>query len=1292
MARKTHARKRKWGWSTIDLLEALERRELLAAHILGSSTSYSTIQAAVNAATPGAVITVDAGTYSETVTITKSLTLRGAQADVDARLNTRTASGSESIVNGQLNTDGTRSGGFLIKANDVTIDGFTVTGNTNGSGAVPAGIVMAPSIAGTHIFDNVISSNVTGLYLSNNSSTDAAVIQHNLFSNNNYNSGPNSGRGIYTDGGVSGGKLTNVLIDSNAFVVTSFFTGSSPYQGAIALESRTANSQSNITINNNLFDGNGKVLAYNADHITETYNVVTHCLDQWSCGFRFEGGDTNVTIKYNTVFDNTGPGICVDSHGFPADDGNFDVEYNNFYNNDTAYNVKYSMAVQGDVFFGTFNAEHNWWGDPSGPGGQGPGKGDWAYGDAAYGSSTTSWTTVPGSELDLSNWATAPIGALDTAYRGLASAAGANIQAEDYDQGGEGVGYHDTTKGNSLGKYRTGESVDIEASTDTGGGFDVGSTVAGEYLDYAISLASTGKYNLAFRVANGQTTASTFQLNIDGTNVSGTVNAAPTGGWQKWTTVNVSNVSLTAGQHIARLLVLTNGKSGGGPNFNWFSLTPVSAPPAAATDLTANALSATQVSLFWGVTAVAGTQTSQQVQRSTDGVNFTTVATLSATANFYTDASAAAGTTCTYRIVGVGAGGTNGGSNTATATTLSAGTLPQYLSDLSWTSATAGFGTVQKDKSINGNAITLNGTIYPKGLGTHASSTIVYALGGQYSTFASDVGIDAEEDGKGTGSVDFQVIGDGVTLFDSGILTNDIVKHVNISVAGVKTLQLIAANGLAGSIDFDHADWAGAAVYGTPTAPLAPTGLLATLAANNTTATLTWTPGSANQSGFTIQRSTDGTTFSTIGTTTATSYTDAGPLAAGATYTYRILATNAQGTSAPSNTAAVTTPASGTVTVSVSDMTPTSATTGYGSVMKDKTVNGNPITLNGVVYTKGVGVHAVSTLTYALGGQYTTFTSDVGVDDEENGKGVGSVIFQVIGDGVMLYTSGVRNNGTAPAHVGVSVAGVQQLQLVATNGVAGSIDYDHADWAGATLVGTPTAPGVPTNLAASAVTATSVKLTWTAPGTNVNTYAVDRSTDNVTFTTISSTIPGTATTWVDPTALTASTLYYYRSRAINAAGTSPNSVVATVTTPAQQTVTYLSDLAWTSATAGFGTVQKDKSINGNPITLNGVVYSKGIGTHASSTITYNLAGAYTTFVSTVGIDDEENGKGIGHADFQVWGDGVLLFDSGLLSNGQTANIAINITGVTTLTLIAAPGPDGNIDYAHADWAGAQVLA
>ena len=57
------------------------------------------------------------------------------------------------------------------------------------------------------------------------------------------------------------------------------------------------------------------------------------------------------------------------------------------------------------------------------------------------------------------------------------------IQAEDFDDGGASVAYLDTTSGNRGGVYRQTD-VDIEATSDAGGGFDIGWARAGEWLQY----------------------------------------------------------------------------------------------------------------------------------------------------------------------------------------------------------------------------------------------------------------------------------------------------------------------------------------------------------------------------------------------------------------------------------------------------------------------------------------------------------------------------------------------------------------------------------------------------------------------------------------------------------------------------------------------------------------------------------------------------------------------------------------------------------------------------------------
>src|SRR6185503_5463616 len=111
------------------------------------------------------------------------------------------------------------------------------------------------------------------------------------------------------------------------------------------------------------------------------------------------------------------------------------------------------------------------------------------------------------------------------------------------------------------------------------------------------------------------------------------------------------------------------------------------------------------------------------------------------------------------------AGGGSGGGQTV------------YVSDLSWTYATSGWGPIEKDRSNgedfggDGSPLRINGTTYSKGLGCHAYSEIRYALGGQYARFQSDVGVDDEVDGEAGpySTIVFQVWADGVKLYDSGI-------------------------------------------------------------------------------------------------------------------------------------------------------------------------------------------------------------------------------------------------------------------------------------------------------------------------------------------------------------------------------------------------------------------------------------------------------------------------------------------------------------------------------------------
>ena len=147
------------------------------------------------------------------------------------------------------------------------------------------------------------------------------------------------------------------------------------------------------------------------------------------------------------------------------------------------------------------------------------------------------------------------------------------IQAEDFDAGAEGVAYHDTDAANLGGKYRS-TGVDIQTTTDTGGGFNVGYTKAGEWLDYTVNIATAGLYTIDFRVA-AAAAGGKFELDVDGVNATGELSVPNTGGYQTWTTVTKTGVNLTAGKHVLRLRMDANAANGSVGNFNWLKLTPM---------------------------------------------------------------------------------------------------------------------------------------------------------------------------------------------------------------------------------------------------------------------------------------------------------------------------------------------------------------------------------------------------------------------------------------------------------------------------------------------------------------------------------------------------------------------------------------------------------------------------------------------------------------------------------------------------------------------------------------------
>lgn len=140
-------------------------------------------------------------------------------------------------------------------------------------------------------------------------------------------------------------------------------------------------------------------------------------------------------------------------------------------------------------------------------------------------------------------------------YTGTPAPVPGQINAERFDNGGEGVAYHDTSTGNSGGQFRNTD-VDIQSSSE--GGFNVGWTGAGEWMNYTVNVASAGNYTVQLRVASPG--GATMHVGFNGPSAGQwrVVSVPATGGWQNWTTVSVP-VSLGAGVQQMTLYFDTGG-------------------------------------------------------------------------------------------------------------------------------------------------------------------------------------------------------------------------------------------------------------------------------------------------------------------------------------------------------------------------------------------------------------------------------------------------------------------------------------------------------------------------------------------------------------------------------------------------------------------------------------------------------------------------------------------------------------------------------------------------------------
>ncbi len=140
-------------------------------------------------------------------------------------------------------------------------------------------------------------------------------------------------------------------------------------------------------------------------------------------------------------------------------------------------------------------------------------------------------------------------------YNGTLHSIPGTIQLEHFDVGGNGNAYMDSSPGSETDvTFRSDEDVDIEECTDTGGGYNIGWTAAGEWLEYSVDVKTAGVYDLALRVAcNG--TGRTVSVAMDDAVIANNIAIPNTTGWQTWQTVIVKDINLTPGKKIMRVTI-----------------------------------------------------------------------------------------------------------------------------------------------------------------------------------------------------------------------------------------------------------------------------------------------------------------------------------------------------------------------------------------------------------------------------------------------------------------------------------------------------------------------------------------------------------------------------------------------------------------------------------------------------------------------------------------------------------------------------------------------------------------
>lgn len=328
--------------------------------------AFSSIQDAINFAPAGSTINVEPGTYSESVTIDKSLTITGPGVDDSENL---------AIINGC-------DAALNIAAGSVTVSGFDIT-NECGDDAT---VLTQSGLQNVIIAQNIIRDGYYGIYVNDSTTT----IQNNEISYNVY--------GIYLTGDVSDTVISNNNIHDNGEGIsaggeTTFndltFSGNliqNNNDGYGVYFSQVQNTPTTLTISDNNISGNNSGGIY-IDSVTGSTVIIQNnsaISSNYQYGIYLGGvdSDSTVTIGGNTIQSNSSTGIYLSNSvtnttitgNTIADNGtetlSTGIVIDNALGNQAHQNIiqdNGSVGVQNNDSTNAFDATLNYWGDPSGP-------------------------------------------------------------------------------------------------------------------------------------------------------------------------------------------------------------------------------------------------------------------------------------------------------------------------------------------------------------------------------------------------------------------------------------------------------------------------------------------------------------------------------------------------------------------------------------------------------------------------------------------------------------------------------------------------------------------------------------------------------------------------------------------------------------------------------------------------------------------------------------------------------------------------------------------------------------